>query len=268
LDHVLIFEVMVIKKLVENHEWVVLVDSDERKYLVQIKQGAEKRKGVGVFDSSTLIGKSFGTQVTIGNKSFYLLSPSLVDKLQTIRRRAQIILPRDAAQIILFCGIESGHTVVEAGIGSGSLTIALAHAVAPNGQVISYDVREDFIMHAQANIQRAQVESFVTVKQQDVGKGFKEHDVDAVVVDIPTPWKIVASSWDALKPGGYFCSYSPLTTQVQKTVEVLRDCPFIEVKTLETLQREMVVSAHGVRPSFDMLGHTGYLTFARKVIHR
>jgi tRNA (adenine57-N1/adenine58-N1)-methyltransferase len=191
-----------------------------------------------------------------------------VDKLQTIRRRAQIILPRDAAQILMFCGIESGQMVVEVGIGSGSLTIALAHAVAPDGRVISYDVREDFITHAQTNIQRAQVASVVTAKQQDATKGFLERDVDAVVVDIPTPWKMISHAWESLKPGGYFCSYSPLTTQVQKTVEALRDCEFIEVKTLETLQREMVVSSHGVRPSFDMLGHTGYLTFARKVVQR
>ena len=134
--------------------------------------------------------------------------------------------------------------------------------------MISYDVREDFIRHALENVQRTGVESLVTVKQQDVTHGFDDQNVDVVVVDIPTPWKTVASAWKILKPGGYFCSYSPLTTQVQQTVETLQRFPFIEVKTLETLQREMVVSAHGVRPSFDMLGHTGYLTFARKVLQQ
>ena len=93
-----------------------------------------------------------------------------------------------------------------------------------------------------------------------------EKQLDSIVIDIPNPWETVEHSWKALKVGGYFCSYSPLISQVEKTVNELHKHNFIEIKTIENIQREMVVSTHGTRPSFNMLGHTGYLTFARKIL--
>ena len=254
------------KKQVKKGERVVLIDSKLQKFLVDTKNTIDKIKGIGVLDPGTLVGKEYGKQIEIGNKQFWILSPSLQDKLQGIKRRAQIILPRDAAHIIMNCSIESGHTVLEAGIGSGSLTIALANAIAPTGQVISYDIREEFVNHALKNIQRAGVESMVTTKIKDVTEGIKEKELDAVILDIPNPWDAVEHAWNSLKVGGYFCSYSPLISQVENTVKELKKYSFIETKTMENIQREMVVSSYGTRPSFNMLGHTGYLTFARKVL--
>ena len=164
------------------------------------------------------------------------------------------------------CSIESGNTVLEAGIGSGSLTIALANAVAPNGKVVSYDNRKDFIEHAMKNLKTAKLDNHVTTKTKDITKGIDEKQLDAVILDIPNPWKAVAHAWKALKLGGYLCSYSPLISQVEKTVKEIGKHSFIEIKTLENIQREMIVSDRGTRPSFEMLGHTGYLTFARKVL--
>ena len=186
--------------------------------------------------------------------------------MQALKRHAQIILPKDAAQIILNCSIEHGNIVLEAGIGSGSLTIALANTVAPTGRVISYDIRRDFIEHAMKNIRNAGLEEYVTAKLKDVTLDIDEKELDAVVLDIPNPWDAVKHAWKALKTGGYLCSYSPLISQVEKTVHEIWKHGFIEIKTFENLQREMVVSKHGTRPSFDMLGHTGYLTFARKIL--
>ena len=254
------------KKQVKKDDLVVLIDSKLQKFLVDTKGSTDKIKGIGVFDPGTLIGKEYGKQLEIGNKQFWLLSSSLQDKLQGIKRRAQIILPRDAAHIIMNCSIESGHTVLEVGIGSGSLTIALANAIAPAGQVISYDIREDFIEHALKNIRNAGLEKYVTTKIKDVADGIGEKELDAVILDIPNPWDAVEHAWNSLKVGGYFCSYSPLISQVEKTVKELKKYSFIETKTMENIQREMVVSSHGTRPSFNMLGHTGYLTFARKVL--
>ena len=137
---------------VNKDETVVLIDENYNKYLISTASKTDKYKGIGVFDPSILIGKVIGKQIEIGSKKFWLLNPSLQDKLQGLKRKAQIILPRDAAHIILNCSIESGSKVLEAGIGSGSLPIALASAVAPNGLVISYDKREDFIEHAMKNL--------------------------------------------------------------------------------------------------------------------
>jgi len=250
---------------VKKDETVVLIDSNYRKYMINTNEKTDRFKGVGVIDPKILVGKEYGKQIEIGNKQFWVLLPSLLDKLHSLKRKAQIILPRDAAQIILHCSIESGHTVLEAGIGSGALTIALANAVAPNGKVISYDNREDFIDHATKNLITASVDKFVETKLKDVTKGIKEKDLDAIILDIPNPWAVVKHAYKALKPGGYLCTYSPLTSQVENTVKEIKKQKFIEVKTIENIQREMIVSENGMRPSFDMLGHTGYLTFARKV---
>ena len=115
---------------VKKDEKVVLIEENLRRYFVNTNGKTDKIKGVGVIDPASLIGKKYGEKYQIGNKQFWILSPSLKDKLQGMKRRAQIILPRDSAQIIMNCSIESGHKVLEAGIGSGSLTMALANAIA------------------------------------------------------------------------------------------------------------------------------------------
>ncbi len=253
-------------KTVKENDVIVLIDSNLKKYIVEISGKTDKIKGIGVLDPKTIMGKNYGNKITIGSKEFWLLQPSILDKLHGIKRRAQIILPRDAGQIIINCSIESGHTVIEAGIGSGSLTIALANAVAPNGKVISYDIRDDFIKHATKNIEKMGLQKYVEAKKKDVTKGIDEKDVDVIILDIPNPWEAVKHAWSSLRIGGYFCSYSPLISQVERTVEEIKNHPFIETKTFENIQREMIVSPHGTRPSFKMLGHTGYLTFTRKIL--
>jgi len=253
-------------KKVKKDDKAVLIDESYRKIIIDVKSPIDKYKGVGVFNPSDLIGKKYGEQIKIGNKQFWILTPSIQDKLRALKRQAQIILPRDSAHIIMNCSIESGFTVLEAGIGSGSLTIALANAVAPKGKVISYDIRQDFIDHAMKNLKMANLERFVETKIKDVTQGIYEKDLDAIILDIPNPWEAVPHSFKALRVGGYLCTYSPLISQVENTIKEIKKHNFIEVKTLENIQREMIVSEFGTRPSFDMLGHTGYLTFARKVL--
>lgn len=255
-------------KSVKKDETVVLIDSSYRKFFVDTSGKTDKIKGVGVIDPGFLVGLEFGKKIEIGNKEFWILRPSVMDRLEGLKRMAQIILPRDSAHIILNCSIEPGHKVLEAGIGSGSLTIALVNAVAPDGKVISYDKRTDFIDHALKNLKTMGYDKFVSTKNKDVTKGISEKDLDAVILDIPNPWNAVSHAWNSLKIGGYFCAYSPLVSQVEKTVQEIQKHRFIEVKTYENIQREMIVSEHGTRPSFNMLGHTGYLTFARKIIKK
>ena len=251
---------------VKKNETVVLIDDCYTKYIINTSYKTDKYKGVGVFNPADLIGKEIGKKIKIGNKEFWLLRPSVMDKIQGLRRKAQIILPKDSAHIILYCSIGSGYSVLEAGIGSGSLTVALANVVAPDGKVFSYDNREDFIKHAMKNLKKMELDRYVTTKLHDITKGVKERNLDAVILDIPNPWDAVEHAWNALRTGGYLCTYSPLTSQVEKTVDKIKKLAFIEVKTFENIQREMIVSEKGTRPSFNMLGHTGYLTFARKVL--
>jgi tRNA (adenine57-N1/adenine58-N1)-methyltransferase len=192
---------------VKKDDAVVLIDSNYKKYIIDTNGKTDKYKGVGVIDPSTLVGKIYGKQIEIGNKQFWILQPSLMDKLQGLKRKAQIILPRDAAQIIMNCSIETGHKVLEAGIGSGSLTIVLATTVAPDGKIFSYDKREDFIEHSMKNLNMAELDKYVTTKVKDVTTEIDEKDLDAIVLDIPNPWDAINHAYNALKPGGYLCTY-------------------------------------------------------------
>ena len=252
--------------LVLKQEKVVLIDSNFKKYILSIEDKTEKFRGIGVFNPISLEGKKYGELIEIGNKSFWILKPSLMDKLQALKRNAQIILPRDAAHIIINCSIESGYRIVEAGVGSGSMTIVLATMVLPDGKIYSYDKRQEFIDHALKNIKMANLNDIVKTRLKDITKGIDEKNLDAVILDIPNPWDAIEHAWKSLKIGGYFCSYSPLISQVENTVKELKNQKFIEIKTIENIQRELIISDHGTRPSFDMLGHTGYLTFARKIL--
>jgi tRNA (adenine57-N1/adenine58-N1)-methyltransferase len=256
---------MVNKKVVKN-EIVILVDSSYKRYFIDTNSKIDKIKGIGVFDPKILIDLNYGERIQIGNKQFWIFRPSLMDKILGLKRKAQIILPKDAAYIIFYCSIESGHRVLEAGIGSGSLTIALANAVAPNGNVISYDTRQDFIKHALKNLRISSVKKYIEIKHKDITLGIEEKNLDAIILDIPNPWEAIEYAWGALKSGGYLCCYSPLISQVEKTVLTIEKQNFIEIKTIENIQREMIVTSRGTRPSFNMLGHSGYLTFARKVL--
>jgi tRNA (adenine57-N1/adenine58-N1)-methyltransferase len=251
---------------VKKNETVVLIDEKFNKYLISTSSKTDKYKGIGVFDPSIIVGNEIGKQIDIGSKKFWILYPSLKDKLETLKRKAQIILPRDIAQIIINCSIEPGQIVMEAGIGSGSLTIALANIVSPEGKVISYDNREDFIKHAMKNLKKSHLEIYVETKLKDVTTGIDEKNLDAIILDIPNPWDAIKHAYKALKPGGYICTYSPLTSQVENSIKEIKKLNFIEIKTIENIQREMVVTEKGIRPKFNMLGHTGYLSFARKVL--
>lgn len=254
------------KNTVQQGDTVALIDEKQRVYLINTNNSTDKFKGVGVFNPKDLIDVEYGSQKTIGSKTFFLLPVSIPDALTGLKRKAQIILPKDSAQIIINCSITPGKTVLEAGVGSGSLTTVLASIVGETGQVISYDNRQDFIDHAKKNLTTSQLLDRVTLKNKDVTKGISETELDAIILDIPNPWEAVHHAWKALTPGGYLCTYSPLISQVEQSVEEIRKHPYITIKTIELIEREMIVGERGTRPSFNMLGHSGYLTFARKTL--
>lgn len=237
------------------------------KFVISITGEMQSIKDLGVVDTSKCIDNQYGFELQIADQEYMVLSPSILDKLDAVKRKAQIILPKDAFQIVGMCDISSGSTVIECGAGSGAMTIVLAHFVAPSGKVITYDNREDFINIARSNLINAGLENYVEFRLGDVSAGFSEQNVDAIILDIPQPWLAVEHSLAALKPGGFFAAYVPTTNQVEKFVATLKKHRYVEIKTIETLQREIVVGEGGVRPSFDMLGHTGYTTFARKILH-
>ncbi|MEE9151859.1 MAG: tRNA (adenine-N1)-methyltransferase [Thermoplasmata archaeon] len=250
--------------ILENDS-VLLIDGKGNKIHLFAKNEIKRIKGLGVYNPKELIGKNYYEDITIGNRKFMILVPSIFDKISTIERKAQIILPKDGMFIIFYCDIKSGDRVVEGGAGSGALTILLANFVKPKGRVITYEKRDDFARIAKKNVKSAGLNEYVEIKKGDVIEAINEKNVDAMVLDIPNPWDALQNGLSALKLGGHIASYSPTTNQVERTVNEMRKYGFLGIKTLETLQREMVVGKRGVRPSFDALGHTGYVTFGRKV---
>lgn len=245
-------------------EPVLLVDEGGERFLVRAAMGVERIRGLGALDTAQLVGKAWGSRIEQTGKLLTLVRPTTTDLLVTLRRKAQIILPKDAARILLECDVRAGSVVVEAGIGSGALTTCLARAVAPTGKVLVMEVREDFAEWGRANLETAGLLSCVEIRIGDIRSGVAERSVDAFVLDIPDPWHAVPAAWDALRQGGCFASYSPLVSQLEQTAQALQKQGFRDVRSLELLERAWIAGERGARPDFEMLGHTGFLTFARK----
>lgn len=244
-------------------ELTTQVGTPTRKQLVATGQGTQKVPDVGIVDTDKLVGLEPGATYALGRHSYLLCRPTARDLMETVRRKAQIVLPKDAAQIILQAGIAPGARIVEAGIGSGALTMALATAVGPTGRVHNYELREDFQRWARGNLERAGLIDRVSLHLGNAENGIQETDLDAVVFDLPEPWKLVDDARRVLLPGGSFTAYTPSVSQMEQTVRALREAGYLEVRTQETLVRGWHVGDKGVRPDFEMLGHTAWLTFAR-----
>jgi len=242
---------------------VVLLDREGRKWLVPLEGETRSVPGLGVLKVEKLRA-ALGRVLAIGGESLYVLRPSARDLAETLERKAQIITAKDVALLLFYADVKPGDTVVEAGSGSGALTIALARAVGDAGRVISYDVREDFLAVATENVRRAGLADRVEFHRQDVREGMAG-PAAAVFLDIVDPWNAVKAAFDALESCGHLATYSPNMEQVKETVLAMQKLPFIETRTVEVLERELEVREQGVRPAFAALGHTGYLTVARKI---
>jgi len=166
----------------------------------------------------------------------------------------------------MFSGIGPGSRVVESGTGTGALTTALAHYVKPTGKVYTYELRSEFQKNAEKNLKRSNLLDYVEMKSGDVTLGIEERDLDAVVLDLATPWLVISNAYEALKPSGILVSFSPTIDQVVKATEALRENNFILIETVECIMRAMQVERGKTRPQTLMTGHTGYITHARKAM--
>jgi tRNA (adenine57-N1/adenine58-N1)-methyltransferase len=252
---------------VAEPEVYVLIDERGQRHLVSSHGGMARVPGLGVLSLEKL-RDALGRRLVVGDRSVLVLPANRRDRMEGLDRKAQVIGPKDAAAILFHADIGPGSVVVEAGAGSGWLTVALASAVGPQGRVVTYEERPDFATFAEENVAKAGLRARVEVRVADVAAGIAERDVNAVVLDIPDPWTAVRGAWDALRVGGSIVTFLPNVEQVRQTVEALRDAPFVEIRTLEIIERELEVKETGTRPSFAPLGHTGYITTARKALDK
>ncbi|HDN63029.1 tRNA (adenine-N1)-methyltransferase [Candidatus Bathyarchaeota archaeon] len=246
---------------------VLLYLTSHKTYLVKVERGKRLHTHKGYVNLEELIGKQYGAQI-LSNKGveFYALKPTPRDYAFKMQRKTQINYPKDIGLIVIYSGIGPGSRVLEAGTGTGALTSILAHFVKPTGRVYSYDVRLDHLEVAKENLSRAGVLEYVSLKNKDVTEGIDEKDIDAVILDMPTPWLVVKHAYSSLKGSGAFIAFIPTIEQVIKTVETLRENWFVDVETFETLLRGIQVAKDRTRPQTFMTGHTGYIVKARKAL--
>ena len=238
-----------------------------RTYMIKMQAGQTFHTHKGYLKLDELIGKEYGEPIKSSLGIYFTtLKPALTDYIMKSSRNTQIIYPKDAALIVMFSGIGPGSRVVESGTGTGSLTTALAHYVGPTGKVYTYELRSEFQKNAAKNLERSKLIDHVEMKSGDVTLGIEERDVDAVILDLATPWLVVPHAYEALKPSGIIVSFSPTIDQVVKTTEALRENCFVFIETVECLMRAMQIERGKTRPQTLMTGHTGYITHARKIL--
>ncbi len=255
----------ILEHTIKEGDYVLLYLNKRRTYLVKVKSNTTLHTHKGYIRLENLIGRKFGDEIEshLGVK-FVILKPTLRDFIMKFKRKTQIIYPKDIALIIMYTGIGPGSKVVEAGTGTGALTSALAYYVRPNGKVFSYEIRSDVLEVAKKNLEKTGLINYVEFKLKDVTEGIDERGVDAVILDMATPWKVVPHAYEALADWGVFASYSPTIEQIIKTVEALRNHGFTFIECLESIVRNFKVVPGETRPETLMIGHTGYMVFARK----
>lgn len=243
---------------------VLLIDRKQRRYLITLAEGGSFHSHAGFVTHEQLIGQPEGTTArSTGGAAYLAVRPTLADFVIEMPRGAQVIYPKDLGAILVQADVFPGARVLEAGVGSGALSMTLLRAGAT---VVGYELREDFAAKAHANARAFLGEEALTrysVQIRDVYDGIDERYLDRVVLDLPEPWRVVKHAEAALHVGGILLSYLPSVIQVAQLREALEDSAFGMAQTNEVLHRGWYVKDAAVRPDHRMVAHTGFLTTAR-----
>ena len=251
---------------------VQLTDPKGRMHTITLEAGKQFHTHKGILEHDALLGGPEGVVVTIGVTSYLALRPLLPDYVLSMPRGAQVVYPKDAGQIVQMADVFPGAHVVEAGVGSGALSMSLLRAVGEQGRLSSYERRPEFAEIAKANVERhfggEHPAWSITIGDlaQALDESSTDDDVDRVVLDMLAPWECLDAVSRALRPGGLVCAYVATTTQLSATVEALRGHgTFTEPQSWESMVRGWHVEGLAVRPEHRMVGHTGFLTTARRL---
>lgn len=249
-------------------ERVLLLDARGRRYLVTLRAGTTWHSHGGALALDALIGNPEGTSAeSVRGMLFTCFRPRLADVSLKMPRGAQVVYPKDAASIVMEADVAPGTGVLEAGTGSGALTLALARATGPTGRVVTYDLRGEFQDVARENVEavHGEVPGWIEFRVGDVRSVAEGSErFDRVVLDLPEPWGVLPALASATGPGAIVCAYVPTTVQVQAFVLALVTHGWLHLETFETLHRSWHVTERSVRPDHRMVAHTGFVTIARR----
>lgn len=239
---------------------------DGKEYLLRVDRERVFSTHLGNIPLYDCIGKEFGAWIsTSQGKKAYLLQPGIVENIFHMKRRTQIVYPKDLGYILLFLDAKAGDRIIDVGLGSGAMCGALARAVGKEGKVYAYERREEFVPVAVANLTEWGVVDQVVIKCWDIEHGFEEREVDALFLDVPQPWDYLKQCWEALKGGGRIAIVSPTASQVMEVLRELHTLPFLQISVWESLFREYKPNPATFRPFDRMVAHTTYMIFARKI---
>jgi tRNA (adenine57-N1/adenine58-N1)-methyltransferase len=245
---------------------VLFISKDRRRYLVRLSEDGALHTKNGVIPHAEVIGHPLGRTVqTHLGVPFLVLEPATDDLIVELKRTTQIMFPKDIGYALMKLGVHPGNRVVEAGTGSGGLTLALARAVGADGRIYSYDSNPQALALALKNLQAMGLADRVELKERDIAEGFDETDVDALFLDVRHPWEYLGQARSALKQGGFFGAIVPTTNQVAALLDGLARFAFANVQVEELLVRGWKTLPGRLRPMDRMIAHTGYLIFARPV---
>ena len=255
--------------VIKEGDYVLIYIDPRRVFLVRVEKGRRFESDKGILDLEVLINLPYGSRVELstGIKAI-VLKPLFYDFFIKYKRKTQVIYPKDLGFIVFLSGISSGSRVLEAGVGTGFLTTTLANIVRPDGKVYAYEIRRDFYENALRNLKISGLIEYVDLRLGDVRRAEEElRGLDAAFLDLADPWNFIELVYKVLRPSAPAIFFIPTVNQVEKTVLALRKHGgFSDIHAYELLLREYQVKENATRPRPLMIGHTGYIVFARRIL--
>jgi len=252
---------------IKQNSPVLFYFNHSKKWLMKISKKESLHTHIGVIKHSDAIGKEYGSKlITNKDKYVYLLRPTMYDYVMKIQHGTQIVYPKDLGYIVARSGIGSGQKILEIGTGSGSLTSFIANIVKPRGHVYTFDVNENFMKIAEKNIKKAGVSKYVTQHNLDLKtrKKMPLEDIDVALIDLGDPWTVIPQVRRMLKGSGAVFAICPTMNQLEKLTMTLVENEFTDIESTEHILRTIEAREGKTRHSFQGIGHTTYLCFARK----
>jgi len=253
--------------LAQEGDLVLLISQDRKQFIVRLQAGGQLQTHRGCINHDDVLNQPLGREIRSHvDYPFVILEPSTCDLISELKRTTQIMYPKDIGYVLIRLNVTPGSRVIEAGTGSGGLTLALARALGPAGRLYSYEVRPDVLRLAQKNLGSMGLADRVELKLRDIADGFDETDVDALFLDLRDPGPYLPPALAALKDGGFFGAILPTTNQVSDLLEAMEAQHSLgQIEVEEILVRPYKAVPARLRPTDRMIAHTGYLIFARKV---
>lgn len=244
---------------------VLLVSPRGKRYLRMFEEGGALHTGDGILDYAKVAEAGFGglARTHLG-KAFRVVRPTLYDLVKGVKRQTQIIYPKEIGYILLKLGIGPGKRIIEAGSGSGSLTVAMSWYAGETGRIYTYERRPEFFKLCRANLTRCGVGDNVEQFNHDIADGFVQTGADALFLDVREPWLYLDQAAAAVAPGASLGFLLPTVNQVSDLLAGLEKGPFTDIEVLEIFLRRYKPVPDRLRPEDRMVAHTGFLIFCRE----